>query len=361
MSSWDHGEVLALKTRGNEYARRVWLANAPPVGEQGRPKEGDDINVFKRFVVEAYENKSYYVEPVEGEDYSGAQVSARMHKPATGRVITSHKPNVALQQNAFPASAPMIPPQPVRVAPVAVPAPAPAVDLLDFGAFDTPPNAQFGQSAVTNTAPAGDLFDPFNTNPPASAPVAPPAPPAAPMQANNANTFGGNASFDPFGIMGSTPSQPALAPTIASQPIVPVMNSFNGIYNNAMDSMMNGGMNMMNNVMMNGMNNTMNNPMMQNHMQQNAFGMGGGMPSYKMGMMNNNMTMGNANMMGNNMMNSMNISMGTPMGGGQKTLSTPQPAMNMNIMQPMNNQISSNFGSSPKKAGASDPFAGLGF
>jgi hypothetical protein len=60
MSSWDQGEVLKLKKNGNEVARNTWLAAAPEPGMGGRPKEGDDVNVFKRFVVAVYEEKKYY-------------------------------------------------------------------------------------------------------------------------------------------------------------------------------------------------------------------------------------------------------------------------------------------------------------
>lgn len=47
MSAWTDGEVLQLKTNGNDRARETWLANAPPVGQGGRPKEGDPIEKFK--------------------------------------------------------------------------------------------------------------------------------------------------------------------------------------------------------------------------------------------------------------------------------------------------------------------------
>ena len=387
MSSWDHGEVLQLKTHGNEYARKVWLGNAPPVGEGGRPKEGDDINVFKRFVVEAYENKRYYVEPVEGESYeaSAGSNSSGGGRPTSGvrsagRTITSHKPNVALQQSAFNTApaAPLRPPQPVA-APAPQPVAAPAVDLLDFGAFDSAPAQTAPVSNNPVAAPANDVFDPFNTNLPVSAPPA--TAPVAQMQpmgaTNQPNTGFGDAPFDPFGAMSNT--QPAQT---ATQSNVPVMNNNFGMNNNVMNgmgamnnNMMNGGMNSM----MNG--NHMSNGMgMQNNMMQQNM-MNGGMMNNQMNMMQNNMMMngmGNQmnnsmNMMQNQMNNSMNMmngqmntmhhQMGTPNSGMHKTMSSaPQPAMNMNIMQPMNNSISNNFGSKPAgDSGKKDPFAGLGF
>ena len=86
-------------------------------------------------------------------------------------------------------------------------------------------------------------------------------------------------------------------------------------------------------------------------------------------MMNGNSAMMNGNMINGNMMN------GYAMANNQQH----QPAMNMNVMQPMNNSISNNFGAAggmmpaggtsannggPKQQMANskpDPFAGLGF
>ena len=41
MSSWSMAEILEIKTTGNDHCRRVWLGGAPPVGTNGRPKEGE--------------------------------------------------------------------------------------------------------------------------------------------------------------------------------------------------------------------------------------------------------------------------------------------------------------------------------
>jgi hypothetical protein len=270
-----------------------------------------------------------------------------------------HKPNVALQHNGFGGApmneAPLRPPQPVVAAPVPVAAPAPEVDLLDFGAFDSAPlstnappsNATFGQSA--NSAPvANHVFDPFNANPSVSAP----APVAMQIGATGQASSGfGDASFDPFGTM-STSTQP-------TQPSVPVMNNNFGMMGGMSNNMLNGGMN---NVMMNGM---------QTHMMHNQMQYGGMSNNMMNGMNSNNMMSNNMGMMANNnMMNSnmsmMNNTMMNPMGmpnsGAHNNMSSaPQPAMSMNIMQPMNNSISNNFGSKPVDSGKRDPFAGLGF
>ena len=70
MSSWSDDEAAELQRKGNDYARRTWLKNAPPPGQGGRPQEGDHVDVFKRFVVDCYERRRYY-----GED-TGAPPAA---------------------------------------------------------------------------------------------------------------------------------------------------------------------------------------------------------------------------------------------------------------------------------------------
>lgn len=62
MSTWTMEEVHELLDEnggGNDAARHIWLANAPPCGTRynggHRPKEGDKIEYFKQFVVDCYE------------------------------------------------------------------------------------------------------------------------------------------------------------------------------------------------------------------------------------------------------------------------------------------------------------------
>ena len=377
MSSWDHGEVLQLKTHGNDYARRVWLANAPEVGVEGRPREGSNIDTFKRFIVEVYENKRYYKEPIDRESYG--QVSAGQSSEATptsrvqsaGRTITTHKPNVALQQTVGfgNTAAPLCPSQPLNAA-GSVSSPAPEVDLIDFGAFDSASasttasvsNTQFVQPTTTS-APSIDLFDPFNTVPVTLAPE--PVTNSMSMEATNpANSIGsGASSFDPFGII-ATKSAPSM-PTQTSN--APVINSNFFVANEIITNRMSGTMNSK------GPMNGMTNSMMQNQVQQNMFQnnmmMNGinrnTMNSSNMEMMNTNNNIVNANNM--TMLNCSNNSvmthaMGTLNVGNDNIMSaTPQPAMNINIMQPRSGIISNNFGSKPADLTKKDPFAGLGF
>jgi hypothetical protein len=60
MSSWTDDEVSELERKGNDYCLRTWLKNAPPCGINGRPQSGSELSVYKRFVVDVYENKRYF-------------------------------------------------------------------------------------------------------------------------------------------------------------------------------------------------------------------------------------------------------------------------------------------------------------
>lgn len=155
MSSWDHGEALKLKVHGNDYARKVWLATAPPPGVGGRPSEGDDIDVFKRFVVDTYERRRYYREPSSsdggGDKEQGTDII----------IATSNPKGVALvtEKSAMQSNAPTLNAAPVHTPATTSPV---VVDLLDFGAFDSP--APQPAPAVNSSLPGAVFFDPFNTS-----------------------------------------------------------------------------------------------------------------------------------------------------------------------------------------------------
>ena len=423
--------MLKLKRYGNDYARKVWLANAPEAGVGGRPKEGSDISVFKRFVVEVYENKKYYQEPVEEEKevvVTAQSVGAtatpikpasamssnygrqsqfqqsqqqQLRKPANAALVNGYtqpqnwgklqRPSSSSVATSTAASQQNVAPPPV--APAA--APAPAVDLLDFGAFDSTPSQPPPPPQQQQQQPPTAAFDLFNTASPTSpTPISTttnndPFPTEPAVASPNTNMANG---FDPFGVSVMTPSLPPAtnngATTINSNgvgapPKQPVMNNntssssqpvMNNGGNNSSFGMMNGG-NMMGNVIDNMMGNNMNGGNMNgniNNGRMMMMGMNNGMKNMMMGNMNNGMNSTNNNMMMGTMNNGMN---GMMMQQSQQQ--QPAMAMNINVMQPMNNSISNNFGSG--SAGAvvnsgtatrnsgekgnqkSDPFAGLGF
>ena len=206
MSSWSNDEVEALERAGNNMCRRTWLKHAPPEGQGGRPKPGDDINVYKRFIVEAYENKRYYGE-FDPNDGMGGPAAADPSAP--GNASRRKAPVVAqatAQQRATvrqPVARQPAPP------PVSAPAP-PVADLLDFADFSSAPAPAptLTTTAATNNDPFAADFSAFQQQSSAPAP-----------RASNNNANQGFANFDAFA---SSP-----APIAAPPPAAPATTSNN--------------------------------------------------------------------------------------------------------------------------------------
>jgi hypothetical protein len=320
MSSWDHGEALKLKVHGNDYARKVWLATAPPPGVGGRPREGDDIDVFKRFVVDAYERRRYYREPdssgggSDGKDRGSDVVGAA----GKGTTVRSSMPSSA------PATALNAPPvhTPPTVAPAAV------VDLLDFGAFDTPASVVNSTSTAASTSDA--FFDPFNDN---SATMATDASSQSTSAAatssnnNNINTNGNiSANFDAFSpSMNGTSMANNISSMQSSKNSVP--DPFSVLAGTSAVPTNSWGMMPMNPNIVSNFNNSSNNMM------------NGGTPSFA----NNNMMMmsgsgiqndGNATMMNGNY-NVMNSSPAKMMNGSFNSMMHNGGGVNAAVMNPM--------------------------
>ncbi len=158
MSSWDHGEALKLKVHGNDYARKVWLAMAPPPGVGGRPREGDDIDVFKRFVVDAYERRRYYREPSSSDGGNDKERGTHIIGAASNEGVA-----LATERSAMPSNAPTINAAPVHTPATASPV---VVDLLDFGGFDSraPQPASAVNSSLPGATSSDAFFDPFNNS-----------------------------------------------------------------------------------------------------------------------------------------------------------------------------------------------------
>lgn len=222
MSSWTDEEAAELKRKGNDYARRTWLKNAPPVGQGGRPREGDPVDVFKRFVVDVYERKRYY-----GEDEGGAASAVATSAPPV--VAAAPAPRVAPR-------APMVTTAPVRKAvPAPAPPAAPVADLLDFTSMS------ISQSGATNNAKPSNTFEAnFDAFAPAasassSGPVTSVKTAPAPIQNDpfqpsttqttvlpNGSSNGFKANFDAFAPAASVTSP---APSTAAKPATtPIVN-----------------------------------------------------------------------------------------------------------------------------------------
>eukprot|EP00547_Thalassionema_nitzschioides_P000185 CAMPEP_0194213610 /NCGR_PEP_ID=MMETSP0156-20130528/14328_1 /TAXON_ID=33649 /ORGANISM="Thalassionema nitzschioides, Strain L26-B" /LENGTH=408 /DNA_ID=CAMNT_0038941683 /DNA_START=193 /DNA_END=1419 /DNA_ORIENTATION=+ len=135
MSTWTDAEVEELERKGNDYCRRTWLKTAPAEGTGARPMPGSDISCYKRFVIDAYENKRYY-----GEDDGAFNDEARP--------TTRPPPLRQLIKTKAVAKAPMSAPLP------------PVADLLDFSA-----PTSFAPGTSQNTTVQTSVVQ----NPPASA------------------------------------------------------------------------------------------------------------------------------------------------------------------------------------------------
>jgi hypothetical protein len=332
MSAWSDQEAAALEAGGNDVARMTWLKHAPPVGSGGRPQQGCDLNVYKRFVVDVYESKRYY-----GEADAGAAAAASATRTAA-----------PVQAPVAPAASQRQRPQKPRVVPQAAPAYAapPVADLLDFSA---PAPAPFSAATNSTSAPAADMFAAdFGSFQTAAAPTpaasnhaantndhdfgsfqqhnattstlaSGPLPPRTTTTSTPNNSFA--ADFADFALPThgnpTPPSTPVPAPTVTSKK--PIMgNSHNAnsaismmtqqqpqqMKQQQQQQMMMGGMpgNMNNGMMMMNSNNTMNNGMMNGMMMNQGMNGGSGVG----GMNNGMMMMNNNNMNMNNGMNSMN-------------------------------------------------------
>jgi len=418
MSSWDQGEVLRLKKNGNNVARKSWLAGAPEPGVGGRPKEGDDVNVFKRFIVAVYENKRYYREAGDAV----IAIASNETRATPSQSQPSRHPR-AVTHSPAPRPAP-------------VPALAPAVDLLDFGAFDNEPAPR--ASVLQPTNPESDEFADFGAfdsaparTPASSQPSNPgnddfsdfsqaqPAKPAQPAfdpfnnhasGASNSMTAQANTMNDPFAPSATSNAttnelfaQPAPSVTQNATVFDPFnSNASTGIFspntneNNAQNkthfvkstNFMGGassGNNMSNTMgntnqgnrmnpgmMMNANQNMgmMNNGMMQNQgtmnqQQQQVMMMQQQMNVMKLQQQQQQQQQNNFGITGNQSMNNSMSNRGVGMGmqSNNNNVKGNFNSMNMNIMHKNDNSISNSFGANgtPSIPKTNDPFAGMGF
>ncbi len=416
MSSWTDGEVLQLKKHGNDYARKVWLANAPPIGQGGRPQQGDDINVFKRFVVNAYEHKKYYDENGANSGNTSNQVAP---KPSVseGVGLEQHQNAAPMAKKWSASSAAQAraqarvsrAPTSVTKAPVAAPAPVPpAADLLDFGAFDSSPApipaaaptqaassvvggfADFSQAGALSSADnQGTTFDPFNNNAGTASASAGnfadfSSQGAQPVQEKTFDPFNNNnQQGTPNGVSTMSTSDPFASTSNITVASTAISNASFDPFGNSNANSSIGNNNAMQRNSMNGMNGGTPKNIMGNMGMNNGMSAMNGMQNMISGNSMNNSAMMNGNgMMNNNMMtpnNMNNSSMSMGFGAQQQSMmmmqqqsqqhnsfgmNTPRTnAMNVNIMQPMNNSISSNFGTPAGGQGVNkkDPFSSLGF
>jgi hypothetical protein len=375
MSEWTMEEVKELtaeRSGGNAAALHTWLLNAPSVGctypGGKRPRKGDDVTVFKQFILDCYEHGKFRAETpfdpssVVEEITSPAGSAATSPRPgATSPVPRAHPTTVPVRRTAgsLPSRSP---PKPVASA-------APAVNLLDmsddpvpaaapsqsgsnddffgssggFDSFDSPPNPNTGSAAT-------DFDSMFGSSAPAP-PTRDVSASSMPVDIFATDSFGGtapqraaSAPIDPFanfgsgsgassGVNSTTNSSNDLSAMIFGGSVSSSTNSMvsnNSTSMNAMGAMgngmnrgnamgsMGGGMNAMGGMgMSNNMNGSGTRPGMGNSMGGGmGNSMGGGMGNSMGGGMGNSMGGGMGNSMGGRMGNSMGGGMGNSMGGG---------------------------------------------
>lgn len=186
-------EVQKMEMQGgNAKVLRTWLKRAPPPGESygtgRRPKEGDPVDVFKKFINDAYENKMFFEEdevlqvpPPAGEKASTDSAATAPKTPAALTPATRKDDDddvfdASPNQMSMAISSPLVSDSPMprsdatpRAAPLSV---ATADDDDDiFG--------EMVQAPPTPTTVASE---------PAPAPAATPA--AAPTAADDDDIFG---------------------------------------------------------------------------------------------------------------------------------------------------------------------------
>jgi hypothetical protein len=344
-------EVLAMENGGNKKVNLIFEAHL----NVSKPSNTASGPVRERFIRDKYERRKFYdpnafvvAEQMTPGEYNAdpsaeeeqqviAGVQRRLAAGSYGNNNSApsiRKPSDAARKRVeeraarnrvaggVSSSVPAVRSKPIKT-PVA-PAPAPVVDLLDFGDFDSPEAtaAVASTSSVNNSAPvvaaasnttnepALDLFANMSVGDTNGA-----MPPQQQQQQqaqqqkmstadimNMFNTPNQNAmQQNMFGMGGGMPSGMQGGNMMMNQ------NTNQANYNNMMmptnnygggmngQMMMNNGMGMKqgNNMMMAGNNMNMFNTPNQNAMQQNMFAMSGGMPSGMQGGMNNHMMMNN--------------------------------------------------------------------
>ncbi|OQS06247.1 hypothetical protein THRCLA_20414 [Thraustotheca clavata] len=215
MSNWTKEEVDALKEEnggGNAVARRTWFGKWEDGRSMRKPAENDHLDVFKRFINAAYNEKAFYTE------YNAKTTTINHETPVANTTSSKKESNKAATTSSdllgfSPTATPAF-----EVSFEAFSAPVQPVQNTSFDAFSAPVKPTQAQSPtfdafsapVKPTQAQSPTFDAF------SAPVPP------------SNTSS-SSSFDPFGF--TAPAAPSSNNSQwstfqgASQPSQPIMNN----------------------------------------------------------------------------------------------------------------------------------------
>ena len=224
MSNWTMDEVnelLDANHGGNRAAQHIWLGNAPAIGGRyaggARPKAGDRVDIFKQFILDAYEHGKFKAStPYQPSD--GTSSSASSGPSPVNSAPVSPKPPSSRPPSVLPPAAPapsLLDDDLFSSTPSSFSQPGSAKS--NNGGFTPPPNFDpFASSAPTNVSSGAADFDPFTpTRATASSAAAfdPFATAPAPTSAKTTNNAASLNSM--FSDMSFAPSAPAPAATAA--------------------------------------------------------------------------------------------------------------------------------------------------
>lgn len=204
MSNWTVEEVNELMDKnggGNAAAVHIWLGKAPKCGSKypggARPKEGDRIEIFKQFVLDAYEYGKFRADTP--------------YEPGVG-TVGGGSAGGSLSNSASVSPASSKPSTPMKRPPQPAPTNYATANLLDDSLETT--TTQFQNMKMPPPPPTSNSssasFDPFGTNSKQTS-----SKQSDPFQNGNSNS-----TFDPFGTSqpATQTSAPVAAPPTISAP-----------------------------------------------------------------------------------------------------------------------------------------------
>ncbi|OQR92097.1 hypothetical protein ACHHYP_04058 [Achlya hypogyna] len=213
MSNWTMEEVDALKEEnggGNAVARRTWLGAWEEGRSMRKPTESDHVDVFKRFINAAYNDRAFYSENSAPKSAPRSQAPPSSSSSSSSRKekASPAAPNADLlgfSPTATPAFEASFDAFSAPVQPASFEAFSAPVQPASFEAFSAPVQPASFEAFSAPVKPQAPLFDAF------SAPVAPAsstsfdpfaAGAALPAPSSSNGNWGGfqaaPAAFDPF-------------------------------------------------------------------------------------------------------------------------------------------------------------------
>ena len=165
LDSWTEKQVEQMEQWGNSRANLFWEANKPD--HVRKPREGDSVNIVKRYIVDKYEHKRYAARELPPPNQRRA--SASEPKPTTRRSTNNpSSDNNFANTNSVP-NKPTVP-QTQPVAPAAAPslldfldAPTQVTDTSSSATVNLNSSNDFGDFSSATSSSTSTNYDPFQT------------------------------------------------------------------------------------------------------------------------------------------------------------------------------------------------------